>query len=434
MHPDRYGLALTTHSNVAAAAYREGVDLLLSAWPGVADAFDRAIAADPEFALAHIGRGRMNQIMGEAPQARARAASARELAARCSGREQGHINVLALAIEGNARAALTAGEEHLDEHPRDALVLSVFLGAFGLYAFSGRADHDAARVAICERHAAHYGEDWWFLTYRGWSHTEAGNVVHGRALTERALELRGANANAAHAYSHALFEQGKLASGQTFLDTWLPGYDRSGILNAHLGWHFALASLEADDVETALKIYDERLRPGASLAPPLNLLTDAASLLWRIGLAADPPALDERWSQVRQYAEHRFPKPTVAFGDVHCVLVEAATAASSTRVLELERMLAENRLPAGRSVLELARGSVAFAQGDFAHAASLIGPALSDLPRIGGSHAQRELFEDTYVVACLRAGQLDRAREFLDARLHRRPSARDEAWRLHTLH
>jgi len=31
---DRYGLALSTSSETAAAAYRDGVDLMLSAWTG----------------------------------------------------------------------------------------------------------------------------------------------------------------------------------------------------------------------------------------------------------------------------------------------------------------------------------------------------------------------------------------------------------------
>ena len=55
MPTDRYGLPLTVASEAAAAAYRDGIDLLLAAWPGAADHLDRAIAADPEFALAHAG-------------------------------------------------------------------------------------------------------------------------------------------------------------------------------------------------------------------------------------------------------------------------------------------------------------------------------------------------------------------------------------------
>ena len=58
MLTDRYGLALSTTSPAARDAYVEGVDLLLTVYPGAALAFDRAIAADPDFALAHIAKAR----------------------------------------------------------------------------------------------------------------------------------------------------------------------------------------------------------------------------------------------------------------------------------------------------------------------------------------------------------------------------------------
>ena len=72
----------------------------------------------------------------EAGEARAKAMHARQLAAAASARERSHVEIMAAVIEGQPRAAMTGAEQHLDEYPRDALVL----GAFGLYAFSGRAE------------------------------------------------------------------------------------------------------------------------------------------------------------------------------------------------------------------------------------------------------------------------------------------------------
>jgi hypothetical protein len=230
MNRDRYDLPLTTVSEHAAASYRDGVDRILSAWYGADDAFDRAILEDPAFALAYIARARIHQLNMESAEARAKAAHARQLAATATRRERQHVEILAAAIEGQPKLALTSAEQHLEEFPRDVLVFGLLLGAFGLYAFSGRADHDAARLATCERHARHYGEDWWFLTYLGWSHTEAGNVGTGRTLTERALALRLENGNAAHALSHALFEQGDPAAGRTFLSGWLPAHEHASFL------------------------------------------------------------------------------------------------------------------------------------------------------------------------------------------------------------
>jgi hypothetical protein len=70
----------------------------------------------------------------------------------------------------------------------------------------------------------------------------------------------------------------------------------------------------------------------------------------------------------------------------------------------------------------------AAAGGNLAARADHLEPVLSDVVRIGGSHAQRELVEDTLIVAPIRAGRTERARAVLDAHLHRRPSARDTRW------
>src|SRR5258708_19618295 len=205
MNRDRYDLPLTTVSDSAAAFYRDVVDRILSAWYGAGEAFDRAIAEDPAFALAHIARARIHQMNMEVTEARAKTAHARQLAATASERERQHVEIMAAAIEGKPSMALTGAERHLDRYPRDALVLSLLLGAFGLYAFSGRADHDAAKLAICERNAGHYGEDWWFLTYLGWSHTQAGNPRTPRPFTQPPLPPPVENPNAPHRPPPPLF-------------------------------------------------------------------------------------------------------------------------------------------------------------------------------------------------------------------------------------
>ena len=429
MNRDRYDLSLTTGSDRAAAFYRDGMDRMLSAWNGAGETFDSAIAEDPDFALAHIARARVHQMNMEIPEARARASQARQLAAAASPRERRHVEIMAAMIEGQPKAALSGAEQHLDEHPRDALVLSLLLGAFGLYAFSGRADHDAAKLAICQRHAGHYGEDWWFLTYLGWSHTEAGNVGIGRALTERALPLRPENASAAHGLSHALFEQGEPEESGAFLSSWLKTHDRASFLHGHLSWHLALAAIETGDPDTALAIYQRQIRPTGSPYPPLNVLTDSASLLWRLSLAGTSD-LDPHWREVAAYGDRFFPQAGAHFGDVHYALVAAATNrnALQTRLAQMEARAADGKLAPGPGAIGLCRGIQAFADGDYSSAVRILEPLMSELVRIGGSHAQRELWQDTFIVACLRGGYADKAAPMISERLHRRPSACDRAW------
>jgi hypothetical protein len=51
-----------------------------------------------------------------------------------------------------------------------------------------------------------------------------------------------------------------------------------------------------------------------------------------------------------------------------------------------------------------------------------------DLVRLGGSNAQREVFEDTLIAALVARGDRSEATRLLDQRLARRPSRADAAW------
>jgi pentatricopeptide repeat protein len=53
---------------------------------------------------------------------------------------------------------------------------------------------------------------------------------------------------------------------------------------------------------------------------------------------------------------------------------------------------------------------------------------MPEVIRIGGSNAQREVFEDTLLQAYLRAGRFESAETLLRKRLGRRHSARDFFW------
>ncbi|MHC4040157.1 tetratricopeptide repeat protein [Bradyrhizobium sp. 23AC] len=430
-HQDRYGLPLSTTSDAAADAYREGVDLMLAGWTGMAEMLERAIAADPDFALPYIARARVHAFYQQGDLARSKAALARELVAkRGTERERSHVETLALAIEGRLPEAIAATLKHIESWPRDALVLSLPLGAFGLFAFSGMADHDRARHELCERLAQHYGEDWWFLTMAGWAMTENGDVARGRAMTERGFNLRRENAHAAHAVLHAMFEDGSIEAADRLVDDWIPTYDRAGILHGHISWHQALGALEHGDAARALSIYADVLQPSVTQAPPLNVITDAASLLWRVSAYGHsvPRTL---WLEADASAQKLFPKSSLSFADIHMALFAAATqnhAALTTRLMTIEQRLAEGKLPAGPVVPAIFRALAAFADEDYGTCAQALAPVLTEVVRIGGSHAQRELVEDTYIVALMRGGELPRARAVLDARLHRRPSLRDARW------
>src|SRR5271169_154489 len=107
MLTDRYELPLSTASSAARDAYVEGCEAKLTMYPGAIEGFDRAIAADPGFALAHAARAHVLLERGEAA-ARTAIAAANSLAAGLSGRERSHVAFFGLLVAGDADAALAA--------------------------------------------------------------------------------------------------------------------------------------------------------------------------------------------------------------------------------------------------------------------------------------------------------------------------------------
>src|SRR5262249_58969211 len=83
---------------------------------------------------------------------------------------------------------------------------------------------------------------------------------------------------------------------------------------------------------------------------------------------------------------------------------------------------------AGRVALPLVQGTAAFAAGDHAGALAHFEPVREEFHRIGGSHAQWEIYEETMVVSYLTLARYDDAARLLRRRLGRRASPRDRGW------
>jgi tetratricopeptide (TPR) repeat protein len=174
MLTDRYELPLSTALSAARDAYVEGCAAKLTMYPGAIAAFDRAIAADPAFALAHAAKAHALLERGDAAAARAVIAAAQSLIAGLSAREVSHVAFFALLAAGDSEAALAALPVHLSAWPRDALVLGTAAFTNGLIGSSGRAGQKRALLALLDGLAASYGDDWWFTAHHGMALSENG--------------------------------------------------------------------------------------------------------------------------------------------------------------------------------------------------------------------------------------------------------------------
>lgn len=399
MPADALGLPLSGASEEGAALYRNAVDLHLHAWPGAEQAMRAALEGSSGFALAHAGLALLLIARGDASGAREAIASAKATAASAAAiteREASHVALLAHLVEGRPGQALAALESHAARWPRDAFANNTALGAFGLLAFSGRADHDAARVAFVEALAPHYpGDHTWLMTQRAWACIEAGQLPRGRELIERSVALRRANGNAAHVTMHLHFEAGQPQAALAFVDEWLAGYARDAMLWGHLHWHAAITHLALGDERAAVHRLEQCIVPHLAVAWPLVGLTDIASLLWRLALRRTQAPL--RWDEGEAFAARWFAAGGNVFACMHLAMLAAGrrdAAALADIVQRLGKAAAAGHEGAPVA-LHWVRALAAQARGEPAAARAWLIACHADAVRLGGSHAQRTVVDRT---------------------------------------
>ena len=277
-----------------------------------------------------------------------------------------------------------------------------------------------------ERLAPAYGDDWWYQSALAFTYHEVDRFDESRRLSEASLQKYPRNAHAAHNLAHIAFETLDCEAGAAFLDEWMAGYDRRASFHCHMAWHQAMFALHAG--RYAQRDRDLRARDPALGQPALGhdrrhraALAVEARRRRRARCRGAPSPTWPRRSRVPASSSARCtpPSPTPACGD---------QAALDRQADGLRALGAKGHPIAARVVLPLVLGTAAFAAGDHAGALRHFEPVEAEMHRIGGSHAQWEIYEETMVQCYLALQRWDDATRLISRRLARRASPRDQQW------
>ncbi|MDQ2092836.1 tetratricopeptide repeat protein [Rhodalgimonas zhirmunskyi] len=408
---DHYGNPLHTTSQTARDGYNAAFGAYLEAQPGVEDALERALAADPEFAQALMIRARNHHSYSRMTEAKADITRAMALRADLPNPARAQIEIFDHLIHGRTAEGYARIRAHLLEHPRDALVAQTCLGVFSLIGFSGQPGREAEHLAVAEALAPAYGDDGWFQGQLAFAQMEAGQLKPAEASITAALEQTPRSGHASHIRAHLFYEMGETAEGLAYLTEWMAQYDRAGLMHCHNSWHIALWALAQGDEARMWAVVDDALLPEVTQSPKLNVLTDLASLYWRAGLkGVEVPSA--RWRALAEYAAQTFPQPALGFADVHVALAHAMTGQDEA----LARIVEGAKGPAADIVAPCAAAFGHVARGQWGEAEAALIPVMVDHARLGGSRAQRDLIEHTMLQVLIRQGKADEARRLLAMR------------------
>jgi len=392
---------------------------------------DAAIAADPGWALPHTMKAGFLASLTEpslVPEARAHLDAARALTSATSPpRERAHLEATQLVLDGRWAGACRVWDSLLIEHPRDALALQ-WAQLWDFY----RGDSAALRARPAralpewDEHDPLYPH-----VLALWAFGLEENHCHGEAeeAGRRALAIDARAPWAVHSVAHVMDAQGRFDDGAAWLrqhqEVWAEGNGFAG----HLWWHTALFRLEGLDIAGTLRVVDGHLS-AEQLQIGLHRV-DAASILWRLHLmgadvAGRCAALLAGWPLAGEGEAGYY-----AFTDVHVLLPMLVTgdiaaaerwlARCAERALAADDARRDNHAVAREVGQPLARGLLAFARGEADDGAELLYAARAQAQRLGGSHAQRDVIDQTLLAACARGGKKALGRALLNERVLAKP-------------
>ena len=423
---DQQGLPLAG-SHKSAAAFDRAVAEYWGVTGDPVGGLKAALREDPDFALGSVAVAALFMVGGFRGDHRevASALEAAEAAmSRASDRERLHRAAVKAWAGDDLPEATRIWEKILIDWPTDALALRLAQDAYFFLGQSQALRDSIARVLPTWRRDNPLTS--FVLGAYAFGLEESGELVRAEDIARQALAGNPRDGWATHALAHVMESASRQDEGVAFLREthafWGPAHFMAG----HNGWHLAIFLIEQGRAAEVLADYDRFGAP--KLAGDLTLdRIDAASLLWRLELAGVD--VGDRWAPVARAWIAHASDHVLAFNDLHCALAAARSpdASDAARFHRSAETFARegrghNRRVTAEVGLPLFQGMLAFARGDYAAAVEHILPVRYEAIRIGGSHAQRDVVNQTLIAAAERSGQRGLARALLAERLAERPT------------
>jgi hypothetical protein len=396
-----------------------GIDDFIEGYLAYETRAERVLAvadADPESCLANVYAGLLWMLL-EAPEGARRAArylaAAERAAPLATRREQLNTAMLRAWVDDDVEESLRICERIAEEFPHDLVMVKT-----NQYLEFNRGNSPAMLRAALRAAPANAGVPY-VHGMAAFAYEQCHLLGEAESEARMALAMKRKEPWAQHALAHVLLTRGQIDEGAQFLedvaDTWT---DLNSFMVTHLWWHLALFYLSQGRDAKVLELYDRRCWGVAKDYSQDQI--GAVSLLARLEIAGID--VGPRWQDLGRHLAARaqdtvLPFLTIQylFGLARAGLPEAAVLLESVR--RRAETASEYTRGAWREVaLPACEGVYAYARGDYAEASRHLAVSVPRMAEIGGSHAQRDLFEQILLDALVRVGRADRAQPMLELR------------------
>ena len=401
MLTDAQGLAVTTDSPTAIDGINQFANQLLGYGNNAAVILNaRAIDRTSSLVNAHTAA---LYLFGETTAARTNALPflyrAQAQMPHATERERLYVSAIAAWADRDLDRALIYHEALADRYPRD--LISVFIAQYH-YFFRG---DNGALLKLMEKILPANQENHYVYGMMAFALEQCYCLEEAEATGRYATQISHRDPWAHHAVAHVMETQGRFDEGIDWMEALADTWEDCGSFFCHNWWHVALYYLAREDYPHVLKLYD-RYVWGRAVKDYTQCHVDAISLLLRLELRGFD--VGDRWQTVGGYLPEHLHDHILPLIDTHYAyaLVRSGQIDLAHSLLDSMQRNAAIAKPSTQSTwaevaLPTAKGMIAHAQGDWSSAIAHLRPAMPRLQAVGGSHAQRNVFEQVYLNALL---------------------------------
>lgn len=413
------GLQLSTPSDQACKLYDAAVTQYMGWYEdpslgGLAKTVQDMLSADPSFVMGKtlslgldlLGTG--HSVLVD-KQFQHEFLALEELAKNQAGnltlREQNHVKAICAWAIGNFTDACMIWEDILTSHPTDIMALKM---SHDTYFYLGWQKEMKDSV---ERVMPHWSPETPLYGYLygmyAFGLVEIDSYKKAESNAKKGLEINSKDAWSTHALAHVYEMEGRVNEGVSFLSTTVQNWETCGLLACHNYWHWALYHIEKGESDAALDIFDtqvsQRMKSGAMLD-----IVDSTSLLYRLELAGIE--VGERWNEVFDLCRPHFDDHVLAFNDIHLLFSSVGAKnrdATNYLLTSLQEFIRDgkgyNHTVTKDVGYSLCEAIVAYDEGRVEDCCDILYPLRYNIIQIGGSNAQRDLFNLLLIAAAMKS-------------------------------
>ncbi len=378
----------------------------------------KTLEAAPDFAQGYAAKGLFCLLLGRAELVE----TANEMLKVATDapmplpREAAYIEALRDWLAGRPSDASARLELVLDQHPEDALAMKLVQAIRFVLGQPDQMRRSLEKItpAYDDHPALGYVKGCYAFTLE-----ETGDYAAAEKSGREGLLLAPNDAWGLHAVAHVYDMTARADDGLYWMADQTAAWSHCNNFRFHVWWHIALMHLDLGQYDKALALYDSEIR--AEHTDDYRDISNGASLLSRLQL--EGMDVGNRWEELAELSANRTDDGCVVFADLHYML----SLIGGGRDDAVRKMMARMAKDAGVAETEMqkltrhpglstAAGLEAFGEGRYAVAFGHLKGGRDALQGIGGSHAQRDVFERLTIESAMRAGLLDAATDLLDQR------------------